>query len=81
MSDAKRVRWHSRRGMLELDVLLVPFAEQVFPTLSAQEQACYVALLESEDPDLFAWLMEHKVPQNPEFAAMVQAILAHGKAQ
>lgn len=81
MSTANRVRWHSRRGMLELDVLLVPFAEQAFPNLSAEEQACYVDLLECEDPDLFAWLMEHKVPENQEFARMVEKILAHGKAQ
>lgn len=79
MSVANRVRWHSRRGMLELDVLLVPFAEQAFPQLSAADQACYIELLESEDPDLFGWLIDHRVPENPAFAAMINKILAHGK--
>jgi len=27
--QAKRAIWHSRRGMLELDVLLLPFAQQL----------------------------------------------------
>lgn len=79
MSDAKRVRWHSRRGMLELDVLLVPFAEQAFPELSAEDQARYLDLLECEDPDLFAWFMEHQVPQDPELARIVQLVLEHAK--
>lgn len=79
MSDAKRVRWHSRRGMLELDVLLVPFAEEAFPLLSEQDQARYIALLEAEDPDLFAWFMEHQIPQDPDLAHIVNLVLQHGK--
>lgn len=79
MSDEKRVRWHSRRGMLELDVLLVPFAEQAFPNLSAEDKARYLALLECEDPDLFAWFMEHQQPDDPDLAHIVQLVLAYGK--
>lgn len=79
MSDAKRVRWHSRRGMLELDVLLVPFAEQAFPNLSAEDQARYLNLLECEDPDLFAWFMEHLTPQDPDHAHIVKLVLEHAK--
>lgn len=79
MSDAKRVRWHSRRGMLELDVLLVPFAEHAFPKLSAEDQARYLALLECEDPDLFAWFMEHQVPQDADIARIVSMVLQYEK--
>jgi len=32
--EHRRLWWHSRRGMLELDVLLVPYTETVYPTLS-----------------------------------------------
>ena len=31
--NIQRIRWHSRRGMLELDLILVPFAEQHFESL------------------------------------------------
>ena len=42
MADAtelNRLFWHSRRGMLELDVLLVPFVKEVYPSLDAEDQA------------------------------------------
>ena len=36
--EMKRLFWHSRRGMLELDVLLVPFLQEAYPTLDAADQ-------------------------------------------
>ena len=44
-TELKRQIWHSRRGMLELDVLLGPFALHVLPLISAGEQQVYVRLL------------------------------------
>ena len=38
-TELKRLYWHSRRGMLELDVLLVPFVQEVYPGLDAEDQA------------------------------------------
>ena len=38
-SELNRLFWHSRRGMLELDVLLVPFVQEVYATLDAENQA------------------------------------------
>jgi antitoxin CptB len=55
--DAQRVYWHSRRGMLELDLVLMPFAEQVYPTLDEATRARYRDLLACEDTDIFAWLV------------------------
>ena len=77
--EAKRVRWHSRRGMLELDVLLVPFAEQVYPGLTAADQTLYRQLLECEDPDLFTWFMEHQTPPDSGLAHMVNMVLEHAR--
>ena len=39
--EHRRLWWHSRRGMLELDVLLVPFTEDAYPTLSEDDQRIY----------------------------------------
>lgn len=79
--EAKRVRWHSRRGMLELDVLLLPYAENVYDTLSAEDQAHYRNLLECEDPDLFAWFMEHQEPQDLAMARMVNLVLDYARTR
>ena len=33
-----RLKWACRRGMLELDVLLLPFVEEAFDSLSYEDQ-------------------------------------------
>ena len=79
MSDTQtarnRLRWRSRRGMRELDLLLVPFVDEAFDGLSAATQDVYVRLLEQDDPDLFFWFSEKGVPEDPELAALVRHIL------
>ncbi|MGI9277359.1 MAG: succinate dehydrogenase assembly factor 2 [Endozoicomonas sp.] len=75
--DFKRLQWHSRRGMLELDVLLEPFTNNVFKTLSEQDQQSYEKLLACEDPDLFGWFMSDQRPADPDLAAMVDRVLNH----
>lgn len=77
----QRIRWHSRRGMLELDLILVPFADQHFEQLDPAMQDRYVALLECEDQDLLAWLLGHAEPEVPELAMIVHLIRErHGSA-
>ncbi len=74
-ADNNRVYWHSRRGMLELDLVLMPFAKDCYPGLDPAEQALYRRLLESEDQDMFGWFMGHNEPEDAEFARMVRFIL------
>ncbi len=78
-TDAKRVYWHSRRGMLELDLILMPFAEQVYPQLAAADQAIYKRLLECEDPELFRWLLGHGSTDDEQLAAIIGKILDHAQ--
>jgi len=59
-NEARMVRWRCNRGMLELDLLLIPFAENHFRDLSKEEKQQFIELLTYEDPTLFAWLMGHE---------------------
>jgi antitoxin CptB len=77
--NKQRIAWHSRRGMLELDLLLVPFAADVFETLDPQDQLLYSDLLEAEDQDLFNWLMGRSAPAQTRFEPMIAQILAHSR--
>ena len=70
-----RLFWHSRRGMLELDVLLVPFTQEVYPTLNETDRELYVRLLSCEDQDMFGWFMERTESEDPELQRMVRIIL------
>ena len=74
-TELKRLYWHSRRGMLELDVLLVPFVQEVYATLDADDQARYRKLLECEVQDMFGWFMQREEPEDPDLKRMVKMIL------
>ncbi|KTC90213.1 succinate dehydrogenase assembly factor 2 [Fluoribacter dumoffii] len=77
MLDAKgkaRLAWHCRRGMLELDLILLRFLEQKVDHLSPQELDAFNSLLSCTDPELFAWLMGHEDPQDKELKEIVAII-------
>lgn len=74
-TELNRLFWHSRRGMLELDVLLVPFTQKVYPTLNETDRELYVRLLSCEDQDMFGWFMERTESDDPELQRMVRIIL------
>ncbi|QJR82088.1 succinate dehydrogenase assembly factor 2 [Alteromonas pelagimontana] len=70
-----RLKWACRRGMLELDVLLMPFVDEAFDDLKDDEKETFERLLTSDDPDLFAWFMGHQKCEDPELAEMVSIIV------
>ncbi|MEX2131793.1 MAG: succinate dehydrogenase assembly factor 2 [Pseudohongiellaceae bacterium] len=73
--DEKKVLWHSRRGMLELDLLLIPFASGRFASLSAERKQLYMELLRCEDQDIFAWLLQREKPVDARLEEIIGLIL------
>ena len=73
--DERRLRWQCRRGLKELDVLLEPFMEEHYLGLDAEEQALFARLLEEEDVDLLAWLMQYLPPEDAGHQRIVARIL------
>jgi antitoxin CptB len=73
--EFNRLRWRSRRGMLELDLLLLPFFDEVFEELESDEQQGFIKLLGQEDPDLWDWFSRKSESDDPELAALVERIL------
>ena len=78
-AEYKKLRWRCRRGMLELDLLLIPFFDEHFSTLPATQQHTFVDLLEREDPELLAWFNKMSRPADERLAAMVDLIVASVK--
>ena len=70
----KRLQWQCRRGMLELDALLLRFLEKGYDDLPGELQAAFRKLLQEEDSRLFGWLIEapHSVPR--EYAELAGRI-------
>ncbi len=77
--DLQKIHWRSRRGMLELDLLLAPFTLEVYPDLPPEDQFRYRQLLECEDQDLIAWLMRREAAADRQ--PLIDRILAHNAAR
>lgn len=77
--ELRKIYWRSRRGMLELDLLLAPFTLEAYAGLSNADQSRYRQLLEREDQDLFAWLMRREPAA--DWQPIIDRILAHNSAR
>ncbi|UTF61871.1 succinate dehydrogenase assembly factor 2 [Gilvimarinus sp. DA14] len=60
--------------MLELDLVLLPFLDNVYPSLEQADKERYWKLLECEDQDMFAWFMHRQDPEDPELQRIVQIV-------
>jgi antitoxin CptB len=57
--DRERIRWHCRRGMLELDLVLCRFMERHFDGLGPEAIEAFASLLARTDPELLDLVMGH----------------------
>lgn len=73
------MRWASRRGMLELDLVLEPFVSARYAALSDDDKIRYRDLMLCEDQELFGWFLGRQIPNDPELAAIVRTILEHAR--
>ncbi|KFN42898.1 succinate dehydrogenase assembly factor 2 [Arenimonas oryziterrae] len=74
--ELRRLRWRCRRGMRELDQLMLRFLDQRWPKADDAERSVFLRLLESEDDKLWRWCMGRERPEDPELHALVERIIA-----
>ena len=73
----QHIYWRSRRGMLELELKLVPFVRDEYADLSEAQQALYRALLDEEDWQIFDWLQDREEAPDPAMRELISKIRAH----
>ncbi len=78
-AERKRLYWHSRRGMWELDLLLIPFLDTQYEQLSPALQQDYQRLITLEDQDLFGWLMHREKASDPSLQPIIDLIVDHAR--
>ncbi|MDG2940347.1 FAD assembly factor SdhE [Exercitatus varius] len=69
-----RLEWDCRRGMLELDNVIMPFYRQHFDALPDHKKAVFVRLLACSDLQLFSWFFNRTSAPDAELQAMVDEI-------
>lgn len=71
-AELGRLRWRCRRGMRELDVLLLCYLERDWPTASQAERATFRDLLEWQDPEINALLLGRTEPEDEALARVLE---------
>ncbi len=71
--EAGRLRWRCRRGMKELDVLLMRYLEERFESAPDAEQRAFESLLDIQDPVLFAYCLG-QAPIPGHLSALIERI-------
>ncbi len=69
-----QLRWRCRRGMQELDILLLRYLEQDFDQADHSQQQAFIALLQQQDDLLWDWLSGRHIPEQPAIAALIKQI-------
>lgn len=73
-TQSDRIYWSCRRGMLELDLTLIPFYQHQYNHLPPNLQQAFKNLLECTDMELYAWLTGRSEPEQEEFQSIVKLI-------
>lgn len=78
--DQFRIEWNCRRGMLELDKVIMPFYKQHFDTLSDDQKSTFLRLLACSDLQLFYWFFKNKLADDAklqELISLIQSKMEH----
>ena len=71
-----RLRWRCRRGMRELDALLLAFFDRRAARFTEEEIAVFEAVLELPDPVLHSYLLGRSAPDDVATAELIERIRA-----
>ena len=72
MNELNRLRWRARRGMLELDILLLDFLEHNYPALSSSMQHAFSNLLDLDDGELWNMIQIKQPVGDPHQAEIIE---------
>ncbi|MBT8422148.1 MAG: succinate dehydrogenase assembly factor 2 [Gammaproteobacteria bacterium] len=73
-----QLRWRCRRGMRELDMLLLKYVDKVYPTSDAETQAAFRRLLTTPDPEILALLTGRSSTDDAGVAGIIADLLENG---
>lgn len=75
--EFNRLRWRCRRGMRELDTLLLRYVERDWPRAGPAQRRAFEALLGWQDPEILELLAGRRPADNPAQHDVVQRLLTH----
>ncbi|MDA3933471.1 MAG: succinate dehydrogenase assembly factor 2 [Gammaproteobacteria bacterium] len=70
----KALRWRCRRGMQELDFMLLRYLETAYPEADAMMQSAFARLLQQQDDLLWDWLTGREICTDTQLQQVIKAI-------
>ncbi len=74
LSSKSRLYWQCRRGMLELDTLLIGFMDSKYNDLNDHYRSVFETVLDNPDPLLLDYLMGNTIPADKDVAYVIAKI-------
>jgi antitoxin CptB len=73
--EMSRLRWRCRRGMRELDMLLLDYVENRYQQAGEDEQRAFRHLLTTPDPDILDLLTEKIIADDELLQNVIKRLL------
>ena len=73
-AELRRLRWRCRRGMRELDQLMLRYLDARWAAADDAERSVFLRLLDTEDDKLWRWFMGREAAGDDTLDALVQRI-------
>ncbi|MDO4906514.1 succinate dehydrogenase assembly factor 2 [Neisseria sp.] len=70
----RRIRYQTRRGLLELDIVLGRFMDKEFQSLNDEELAVFVDILELPDQEFLALVNQKEETADVRFLPLLEKI-------
>jgi antitoxin CptB len=76
-AEKGRLRWQCRRGMKELDTVLLRFLEQDYERSEQHIRDAFCRILEMSDPQIFDYLLGRQAPETPDLLYVIDSLSRH----
>ena len=76
MAELDKIRWHCRRGLLELDLILERFNQQYLARLDPEQLGQFKELLAFPDNDLLDLVMGRMIAPSRRYTDVLQLLRA-----
>ena len=74
--EMRRLRWRCRRGMKELDLLLLNYIDEVYSASRPERQLAFRRLLSMPDPEILALLTGRSEADDEHLAHVIERLPA-----
>ena len=79
-NEIPRLRWQCRRGMRELDELLLWWLDACYESADDGRKSAFQQLLTVSDPELVGYFLKGEAPKSESIATVVRQILERDSA-